>query len=53
LWLRSQVKKMRAHESMLMLRKSFSRTCRTYLLQQGMFLLMLFAFISAAMAFYF
>ncbi len=53
LWLRSHVKKMRAHESMLNVAEIIFQTCRTYLLQQGKFLLMLFAFISAAMAFYF
>ncbi len=44
---------MRAHESMLKIAEIIFQTCRTYLLQQGKFLLMLFAFVSAAIAFYF
>jgi K(+)-stimulated pyrophosphate-energized sodium pump len=53
LLLRHQVKSMKAHKSMLKVAEIIYQTCRTYLLQQGKFLLMLFAFISAAMAFYF
>ena len=53
LLLRHQVKKMPAHESMLKVAEIIFQTCRTYLLQQGKFLLMLFAFISLAMGFYF
>ncbi len=53
LLLRHQVKKMKAHESMLKVAEIIFQTCRTYLLQQGKFLLMLFVFISCAMAFYF
>ena len=47
------IKKEKAHESMLKVAEIIYQTCRTYLLQQGKFLLMLFAFIAAAMAFYF
>jgi K(+)-stimulated pyrophosphate-energized sodium pump len=47
------IRKERAHESMLKVAAIIYQTCRTYLLQQGKFLLMLFAFIAAAMAFYF
>ncbi len=47
------IKKEKAHESMLKVAEIIFQTCRTYLLQQGKFLLMLFAFIAAAMAFYF
>jgi K(+)-stimulated pyrophosphate-energized sodium pump len=53
LFLRHQVKKQRAHESMLKVAAIIYQTCRTYLIQQGKFLLMLFAFITAVMAFYF
>ena len=42
LLLRHQVKSMRAHESMLKVAEIIFQTCRTYLIQQGKFLLMLF-----------
>jgi K(+)-stimulated pyrophosphate-energized sodium pump len=47
------IKKEKAHESMLKVAEIIFQTCRTYLLQQGKFLLMLFAFIAIAMAIYF
>jgi K(+)-stimulated pyrophosphate-energized sodium pump len=47
------IKKERAHESMLRVAEIIYQTCRTYLIQQGKFLLMLFAFIATAMTFYF
>jgi K(+)-stimulated pyrophosphate-energized sodium pump len=47
------IKKEKAHDSMLKVAEIIYQTCRTYLLQQGKFLLMLFAFIAVAMAFYF
>ena len=53
LFLRHQVKKLRAHESMLKVAEIIFQTCRTYLIQQGKFLVMLFLFIAAAMTFYF
>lgn len=53
LYLRYQIKKLRAHESMLKIADIIFQTCRTYLLQQGKFLLMLFVFIAAAMSYYF
>jgi len=53
LFLRHQVKKLRAHESMLKVSETIFQTCRTYLIQQGKFLIMLFLFIAAAMTFYF
>src|SRR5512136_2766263 len=53
LFLRHQVKKLRAHESMLKVAETIFQTCRTYLIQQGKFLVMLFIFIAVAMAFYF
>ena len=37
-----QIKKLPAHESMLNVAATIYKTCRTYLLQQGKFLLMLF-----------
>src|SRR5512136_3358731 len=53
LFLRHQVKKIKAHESMLKVSEIIYQTCRTYLIQQGKFLVMLFIFIALAMAFYF
>jgi K(+)-stimulated pyrophosphate-energized sodium pump len=53
LYLRHQVKKLEAHDSMLKVANIIYETCKTYLIQQGKFLLMLFAFIGSAMAFYF
>jgi K(+)-stimulated pyrophosphate-energized sodium pump len=48
-----QVKKLRSHNSMLDVARVIYETCKTYLLQQGRFLLILFVFIGAAVAFYF
>ena len=53
LFLRHQVKKLRAHDSMLKVAEIIYQTCRTYLIQQGKFLILLFLFIAAAMSFYF
>lgn len=53
LFLFSQVKKQRAHYSMLKVSETIYQTCRTYLLQQGKFLLMLFAFVAVIMSYYF
>lgn len=53
LFLRHQVRKLEAHKSMLDIADIIYATCKTYLIQQGKFLLMLFAFIAAAMTFYF
>jgi K(+)-stimulated pyrophosphate-energized sodium pump len=53
LWLFSQIKKLRAHDSMLKVSETIYQTCRTYLLQQGKFLLMLFALITLVMSYYF
>jgi K(+)-stimulated pyrophosphate-energized sodium pump len=47
-----QIKKQPAHKSMLEISEIIFQTCKTYLIQQGKFLLMLFAFIAVAMAFY-
>jgi len=53
LFLRHQVKRLRAHQSMLAVAETIYQTCRTYLIQQGKFLILLFLFIAAAMTFYF
>jgi len=53
LFLRHQIKSIRAHESTLKVAEIIYQTCRTYLIQQGKFLLMLFGLIAIAMAFYF
>src|SRR5512147_766272 len=53
LYLRHQVKKIRAHESMLKVAEIIYQTCRAYLIQQGKFLAMLWIFIAVCMAFYF
>ncbi|MBI9037142.1 MAG: sodium-translocating pyrophosphatase [Bacteroidales bacterium] len=48
-----QVKKLRAHKSMLDIAQVIYETGKTYLIQQGKFLLILFIFIGSAVAFYF
>ncbi len=48
-----KVKKIRAHKSMLDVSQIIFETCKTYLIQQGKFLLILLAFIGASIAFYF
>jgi len=48
-----RVKKLRAHQSMLDVANIIFETCKTYLIQQGKFLLILFAFIAMCIAFYF
>ena len=53
LFLRSQIKNLPAHESMLDISEIIFQTCKTYLIQQGKFLMMLFAIISVAMMYYF
>ncbi len=53
LYLLWQVKKLPAHKSMLDVAEIIFQTCKTYLLQQGKFLLMLFAIIACAMTYYF
>jgi K(+)-stimulated pyrophosphate-energized sodium pump len=47
------VKKIRAHKSMLDVAQVIFETAKTYLIQQGKFLMILFIFIGAAVAFYF
>ncbi|MCX7986787.1 MAG: sodium/proton-translocating pyrophosphatase, partial [Bacteroidales bacterium] len=48
-----KVKKLKAHQSMLDVSKVIFETCKTYLIQQGKFLIILFLFIAACVAFYF
>jgi K(+)-stimulated pyrophosphate-energized sodium pump len=48
-----KVKKIRAHQSMLDVAHVIYETGKTYLIQQGKFLAILFIFIGAAVAFYF
>jgi len=48
-----QVKKIRAHQSMLDVAQVIFETSKTYLIQQGKFIIILFAFIGTAVAFYF
>jgi K(+)-stimulated pyrophosphate-energized sodium pump len=52
LYLRTQIHKLPAHRSMLNVAETIYQTCKTYLIQQGKFLLMLFVFIAAAITFY-
>ncbi|MFT4224621.1 sodium-translocating pyrophosphatase [Dysgonomonas sp.] len=49
----NQVKKLPAHESMTKVASTIYATCRTYLIQQGKFLLMLFALIAIVLCIYF
>ncbi|HEX6962231.1 MAG TPA: sodium/proton-translocating pyrophosphatase [Lacipirellula sp.] len=53
LYLRGQIAKLPAHQSMLDVAEIIFQTCKTYLIQQGKFLLLLFAIIGAAMTYYF
>ncbi len=49
----SKVKKLRAHKSMLDVSAIIYETCKTYLIQQGKLLAILFAFIAVCIGFYF
>ncbi len=53
LYLRHQIHKLPAHKSMLDVAEIIFQTCKTYLVQQGKFLLMLFVLIGTAMTYYF
>ena len=53
LFLFYQIKKLPAHESMLKVASTIYTTCKTYLLQQGKFLIMLFGIIAVVMMIYF
>jgi K(+)-stimulated pyrophosphate-energized sodium pump len=48
-----KIKRIRAHTSMLDVAQTIFETCKTYLLQQGKLLIILFLIIAACMAFYF
>ncbi len=48
-----KIRKIRAHKSMLDVAQVIFETAKTYLIQQGKFLAILFLFIGAAVAFYF
>jgi len=48
-----RVKNLKAHSSMLDVSKVIFETCKTYLIQQGKFLVILFMFIAVCVAFYF
>ncbi len=48
-----KVEKFDAHQSMLDVAHTIYETCKTYLIQQGKFLILLFAFIAFCIAFYF
>ena len=52
LYLFSQVKALPAHKSMLDVANTIYKTCRTYLLQQGKFLAILFGIIAVAIVYY-
>jgi K(+)-stimulated pyrophosphate-energized sodium pump len=52
LFLRAQIAKLPAHKSMLNVAEIIFQTCKTYLVQQGKFLLMLFVLIALAMSYY-
>src|SRR5262249_29167712 len=48
-----EIKKQPAHRSMLNIAEIIFQTCKTYLIQQGKFLLLLFVIIASAMTYYF
>src|SRR5438105_14180296 len=52
LYLRTQIHKLPAHRSMLNVAEVIFQTCKTYLIQQGKFLLMLFVLIAIAISYY-
>ncbi len=52
LYLRTQIHKLTAHKSMLDVAEIIYQTCKTYLIQQGKFLLMLFILIAGAITYY-
>src|SRR3954469_23167220 len=52
LYLRTQIHKLPAHRSMLNVAEVIFQTCKTYLIQQGKFLLMLWVLIAVAISYY-
>jgi K(+)-stimulated pyrophosphate-energized sodium pump len=53
LYLAAEIRKLPAHKSQLAVAEIIFQTCKTYLIQQGKFLLYLFLLIGSAMAYYF
>jgi len=53
LYLRNQIHRLPAHKSMLDVADIIYQTCKTYLIQQGKFLILLFIIIGALMTYYF
>jgi K(+)-stimulated pyrophosphate-energized sodium pump len=53
LYLRRQIHKLPAHQSMLDVAEIIFQTCKTYLLQQGKFLMMLFGLMAMALTYYY
>ena len=49
----NKIKKLKSHKSMLEVSATIYETCKTYLIQQGKFLIILFVFICVFIAFYF
>jgi K(+)-stimulated pyrophosphate-energized sodium pump len=52
LYLRTQIHRLPAHRSMLNVADTIYTTCKTYLIQQGKFLIMLFVLIACAIGYY-
>jgi K(+)-stimulated pyrophosphate-energized sodium pump len=52
LYLRTQIHRLPAHRSMLNVADTIYATCKTYLIQQGKFLIMLFVLIACAISYY-
>jgi len=53
LWTYAKIKKIPAHKSMLHVSNIIYETCKTYLIQQGKFLLILLAIVAVAIFYYF
>ncbi len=53
LYLRTQIRRLPAHKSMLDVAEVIFQTCKTYLIQQGKFLIYLFLIMAVAMTYYF
>jgi len=53
LWIYSQLKAMRVHQSMLEVSELIYETCKTYLFTQGKFLAILWVFIAVVIGYYF
>jgi K(+)-stimulated pyrophosphate-energized sodium pump len=49
----AKVRRLKAHKSMLDVSETIFETCKTYLVQQGKFLMVLFALIAVCISFYF